>query len=94
MFQELKTAVMEVSSCSMGSVGKSRFICFLKITDVDKVITDFGLPKVIGGGARLLADHPDQRAELGRRAQGALAPHRGAARRQAALIAQLCAEGS
>jgi 3-deoxy-D-manno-octulosonic-acid transferase len=43
--------------------------------------------------ARDLLNHPERRAELGRRARAALTPHRGAARRQAQLIAQLCAEG-
>ena len=44
----------------------------------------------LAAAARDLLDHPDKRAELGRRAQAALDPHRGAARRQAELIADLC----
>jgi 3-deoxy-D-manno-octulosonic-acid transferase len=39
--------------------------------------------------ARNLLDHPGTRRDLGRRAQSALIPHRGAARRQAELIAGL-----
>ena len=38
-----------------------------------------------------LLDHPQEREELGRRAQAALVPHQGAARRQAELIAGLVA---
>ncbi|MDO9071557.1 MAG: glycosyltransferase N-terminal domain-containing protein, partial [Deltaproteobacteria bacterium] len=38
---------------------------------------------------RHLLDHPQEREELGRRAQAALIPHQGAARRQAELIAGL-----
>ena len=38
---------------------------------------------------RHLLDHPQERQELGRRAQAALIPHQGAARRQAELIAGL-----
>ncbi len=38
---------------------------------------------------RHLLDHPRERRELGRRAQAALIPHQGAARRQAELIAEL-----
>jgi len=38
---------------------------------------------------RHLLDHPQEREELGRRAQSALVPHQGAARRQAELIAGL-----
>ena len=38
---------------------------------------------------RHLLDHPRERQELGRRAQAALTPHQGAARRQAELIAGL-----
>ena len=38
---------------------------------------------------RHLLDHPREREELGRRAQAALIPHQGAARRQAELIAGL-----
>ena len=38
---------------------------------------------------RHLLDHPRERQELGRRAQAALIPHQGAARRQAELIAGL-----
>ena len=41
---------------------------------------------------RHLLDHPQERQELGRRAQAALIPHQGAARRQAELIAGLAAE--
>ena len=38
---------------------------------------------------RQLLDHPQEREEMGRRAQAALIPHQGAARRQAELIAGL-----
>ena len=38
---------------------------------------------------RHLLDHPQEREELGRRAQAALTPHQGAARRQAEIIAAL-----
>jgi 3-deoxy-D-manno-octulosonic-acid transferase len=38
---------------------------------------------------RHLLDHPETREDLGRRAQAALIPHQGAARRQAELIAAL-----
>jgi 3-deoxy-D-manno-octulosonic-acid transferase len=38
---------------------------------------------------RQLLDQPGKRAEMGRRAQAALVPHQGAARRQAELIAAL-----
>ena len=38
---------------------------------------------------RRLLDHPQEREELGRRAQAALVPHQGAARRQAELIAAI-----
>jgi 3-deoxy-D-manno-octulosonic-acid transferase len=38
---------------------------------------------------RQLLDYPHEREELGRRAQAALVPHQGAARRQAELIAAL-----
>jgi 3-deoxy-D-manno-octulosonic-acid transferase len=38
---------------------------------------------------RELLDHPREREEMGRRAQAALVPHQGAARRQAELIAAL-----
>jgi 3-deoxy-D-manno-octulosonic-acid transferase len=40
---------------------------------------------------RKLLDYPQEREELGRRAQAALVPHQGAARRQAELIAGLVA---
>ncbi|MBM4300738.1 MAG: 3-deoxy-D-manno-octulosonic acid transferase [Deltaproteobacteria bacterium] len=43
---------------------------------------------------RHLLDHPQERRELGRRAQAALIPHQGAARRQAELIAGLAEEVS
>jgi len=43
---------------------------------------------------RHLLDHPQERQELGRRAQSALVPHQGAARRQAELIAGLAEEVS
>ncbi len=43
----------------------------------------------LAASARRLLDHPETRAELGRRAQAALIPHQGAARRQAELIAGL-----
>jgi 3-deoxy-D-manno-octulosonic-acid transferase len=48
--------------------------------------------ETLAAAARDLLDHPDRRAELGQRAQAALAPHRGAARRQAELIAALVEE--
>jgi 3-deoxy-D-manno-octulosonic-acid transferase len=38
---------------------------------------------------RDLLEHPEKREEMGRRAQAALVPHQGAARRQAELIARL-----
>jgi 3-deoxy-D-manno-octulosonic-acid transferase len=38
---------------------------------------------------RQFLDHPERRADLGRRAQAALIPHQGASRRQAELIAAL-----
>ena len=41
---------------------------------------------------RDLLDHPGKRQEMGRRAQAALVPHQGAARRQAELIAGLVAQ--
>jgi 3-deoxy-D-manno-octulosonic-acid transferase len=41
---------------------------------------------------RELLDQPGKRAEMGRRAQAALVPHQGAARRQAELIAALAQE--
>ncbi len=40
-------------------------------------------------GVRHLLDHPEIREDMGRRAQAALIPHQGAARRQAELIAAL-----
>jgi len=40
---------------------------------------------------RQLLDFPRERTEMGRRAQAALIPHQGAARRQAELIAGLVA---
>ena len=43
----------------------------------------------LAAAARNLLDHPETRRDLGRRAQAALIPHRGAARRQAQLIAEL-----
>ena len=43
----------------------------------------------LAAAARDLLDHPETRRDLGRRAQAALIPHRGAARRQAQLIAGL-----
>ncbi len=43
----------------------------------------------LAAAARNLLDHPETRRDLGRRAQAALIPHRGAARRQAQLIAGL-----
>jgi 3-deoxy-D-manno-octulosonic-acid transferase len=39
--------------------------------------------------AKNLLDHPDTRLHLGQLAQAALAPHQGAARRQAELIVKL-----
>ena len=41
-----------------------------------------------------LLDHPQEREELGRRAQAALTPHQGASRRQAQLIAGLVRESA
>jgi 3-deoxy-D-manno-octulosonic-acid transferase len=43
----------------------------------------------LAAAARNLLDNPDLRHNLGSRAQAALAPHQGAARRQAELIAEL-----
>jgi len=43
----------------------------------------------LAAAVRRLLDHPETRADLGRRAQAALIPHQGAARRQAELIAAL-----
>jgi 3-deoxy-D-manno-octulosonic-acid transferase len=45
-------------------------------------------PSLTAGAQRLLA-HPDLRRDLGRRAQNALSPHQGAARRQAELVVEL-----
>lgn len=47
----------------------------------------------MAGAAQDLLDNPEKRRDLGARAQAALAPHRGAARRQAELIAGLGAGG-
>jgi 3-deoxy-D-manno-octulosonic-acid transferase len=43
----------------------------------------------LAAAVRRLLDHPETRADLGRRARAALIPHQGAARRQAELIAAL-----
>jgi 3-deoxy-D-manno-octulosonic-acid transferase len=45
----------------------------------------------LAAAVRRLLDHPEQRQEMGRKAQMALIPHQGAARRQAELIAALAA---
>ena len=45
-------------------------------------------PSLTAAAQRLL-DHPDLRQDLGRRAQSALIPHQGAAKRQATLVADL-----
>jgi hypothetical protein len=42
---------------------------------------------------RYLLDQPDQRRAAGQRAQNALTPHQGAARRQAELVAGLMGAG-
>jgi len=47
----------------------------------------------LAAAALELLDHPEKRADLGERAQAALAPHRGAARRQAELIAGMVGKG-
>jgi 3-deoxy-D-manno-octulosonic-acid transferase len=44
----------------------------------------------LAAAAQNLLDHPEMRVALGQKARAALAPHRGAARRQAELIAKLC----
>jgi len=48
----------------------------------------------LAAAARELLDHPERRADLGQRARAALAPHRGAARRQAELIAGMVGKGA
>jgi 3-deoxy-D-manno-octulosonic-acid transferase len=45
----------------------------------------------LAAAAQNLLDHPETRDALGQKARAAMAPHRGAARRQAELIAKLCA---
>ena len=46
-------------------------------------------PRPSARAVRGLLDQPGKREEMGRRAQAALIPHQGAARRQAELIAAL-----